>query len=415
MPDINDNMDELFQKASENYPLKTTAGNFDDLMPFLAGPAAATGSAKPAVLKRRYTALLLSLLLIGGSTITYLMYNPSNKQKMIKAEIKQPNKTNAGNTTALSNTQTTGNLSAALSSSITLNLQQPLVEGDSIFLQGKMKGNTPAQMKVNITGTAADAMNDSRQTNMAGLYSAENQNAITSAQQLKITISTPATENMEQPEKENKKQEADKKTSSNPDKKKRAKPAIYFGISVGAALNQVKGQHSTKPGLTAGLILGLQVNKKLSVETGVQLTQKKYYTEGKYFTPKAGSMPADMKIMSLNGTSNLIEIPVSVKYNFSKKKNGFYGKAGISTYVMTKESNEYKAVVSGQQQDVNSTYNNTRCYPAAQLNIGAGYRQVLAKKTNIHIEPYIQIPLQGTGIGSLPVTSTGVHLVLTRN
>ena len=147
----------------------------------------------------------------------------------------------------------------------------------------------------------------------------------------------------------------------------------------------------------------------------MQLTQKKYYTQGKYFTPKAGTMPADMKITSLNGTSTLIEMPVSIKYNFSKKKNGFYGMAGVSTYVMTKESNEYKALVSGQQQDINSTYNNTHYYPAAQLNIGAGYRQTLGKKINIRVEPYVQIPLQGMGIGSLPVTSTGVHLVLIRN
>jgi hypothetical protein len=59
-------------------------------------------------------------------------------------------------------------------------------------------------------------------------------------------------------------------------------------------------------------------------------------------------MAANMMIASLEGTSTLIEIPVSVKYNFSKRKNTFNGKTGISTYVITKESIKYQAVVSAQ-------------------------------------------------------------------
>ena len=415
MPDINDHMDELFRKASENYPLKTTAGNFDDLMPYLAGPAALTGSAKSAVMKRRYTALLLSLLLIGGGTATYVMLNHSNQPKTNNVATEQVNTKQAGKTKILSYTQTTGNSSDVSQSSTATNLQQPIKETDNLFPFNKVTGNNNARLKVKITFGSVSDMYDYRQTGAGGLISPENKKTLTNLQRLKIIISNNGIENMAEPEKENKKQDADKNTSSNSDKKKRAKPNTYFGISAGVALNQVKGQHSTKPGLTAGLILGLQLNKKLSVETGVQLTQKKYYTQGKYFTPKAGTMPADMKITSLNGTSTLIEMPVSIKYNFSKKKNGFYGMAGVSTYVMTKESNEYKAFVSGQQQDINSTYNNTHYYPAAQLNIGAGYRQTLGKKINIRVEPYIQIPLQGMGIGSLPVTSTGVHLILIRN
>jgi hypothetical protein len=171
----------------------------------------------------------------------------------------------------------------------------------------------------------------------------------------------------------------------------------------------------TKAGLNGGIILGLQINKKLSAETGVQLSQKKYYSEGKYFKPKTGTMPTNMIITSLVGTSNLIEIPVSVKYNFSKKKNSLYGKVGVSSYIITKESNKYQAVVSGQQQEINSTYKNTHSYLASEIRVSAGYQHALVNKLNIRIEPYIQIPLKGIGIGALPVTSTGIQLVLTRN
>ena len=207
------------------------------------------------------------------------------------------------------------------------------------------------------------------------------------------------------------------KTADKKDKKdkSRNKPGIYYGIAAGVELNEVKGQHMTKAGLTGGVILGLQINKKIAVETGVQLSQKKYYSDGKYFKPKSGSMPANMTVNSLESTSTLIEIPVSVKYNFSKKKNTLYAKAGVSSYIMTKESNKYQAVVSGQQQEVNSTYKANHGYLASDVRISAGYQHSVSKKLNMRIEPYIQIPLKGIGIGTLPVTAAGLQIVLTRN
>jgi hypothetical protein len=82
---------------------------------------------------------------------------------------------------------------------------------------------------------------------------------------------------------------------------------------------------------------------------------------------------------------------------------------------MTKEANRYQAVVSGQEQEINSTYKNADFYTAAQLRLAAGYQHTVGKKMNARVEPYIQIPLKGIGIGTLPVTGTGLQLVLTRN
>ncbi|HQW93716.1 MAG TPA: outer membrane beta-barrel protein, partial [Ferruginibacter sp.] len=199
------------------------------------------------------------------------------------------------------------------------------------------------------------------------------------------------------------------------DNKKKRKPSFYFGLTGGAELSQVKGQGMTRPGLNGGLVAGLQVSKQLAVETGVQFSQKKYYSQGKHFNPKAGSMPSNMTVNSLDGSCSLVEIPLTVKYNFGKNKNGFYTTAGVSTYIMTKEKNNYQATVSGQDQQIKSTYSNTKAYLATDLNFSAGYQQSIGKKLNIRVEPYIQIPLKGIGVGTMPVMSTGVHLVFTRN
>ncbi len=48
--------------------------------------------------------------------------------------------------------------------------------------------------------------------------------------------------------------------------------------------------------------------QKMAVETGFIISQKKYFSSGKYFSMKtvAASMPAGMKVVSLNGKSTQI-------------------------------------------------------------------------------------------------------------
>ena len=51
-------------------------------------------------------------------------------------------------------------------------------------------------------------------------------------------------------------------------------------------------------------------------------------------------------------------------------------------------------------------------YLGAEVNISAGYQHTLNAHTDIRIEPYLQIPLKGVGVGAMPVMSTGIHIIL---
>ena len=431
MPNIDDHMDDLLRRAADNYPLKTDTGNFEDLLPFVAGPAAVTGAGKASTGKRKSWVLLLACLIIGGSSLTYFIYNNNTGNSITTSTSPQKNKGEQKAVPSQTNTSSQLNITTQLpTTEITKanEAQQP----KDFYLPKKQKQNKQAKFSINIIGsTAMGVVDEEEKLTSSKDLTAKTKTVYNDHQQTKITVVNPGTvtdgqeENMAAAEKsslkktttpDNKKETAvTETTATKPDKKKKLKPGFYYGLTAGAQLNQVKGQGMTKTGLNAGVVLGLQLSKKLSVETGVQLTQKKYYSSGEYFHVKAGDMPANMKVMNLHGTSTLVEIPVELKYNFSKKQNGFYGKAGVSTYLMTKESNQYKATVSGQSQEINSTYKDKKMYGAAQLNLSAGYQHGLGKKINIRVEPYIQIPLKGIGIGSLPVMSTGLQLVLTRN
>jgi hypothetical protein len=121
-------------------------------------------------------------------------------------------------------------------------------------------------------------------------------------------------------------------------------------------------------------------------------------------------MPQGMDVMSLEGSSRFFELPVKFKYSvFQKNRSGVFLSTGISSYLMTREENDYHAMMNGSEQNMSGSYNNNRRYVAVMANIGAEYNYKIGKYTRLRIEPYLQIPLKGIGIGSMPVMTTGLH------
>lgn len=423
MQHIDNHMDELFQKAAENYPLKTNPGNFDDLMPFIGGEAAVSSEKQVFSKGKRKTSLLLLGFMIMGLTIgtTYLLtkYNSTktiNENALLKKN--SDSQVQSGSVTEIKPDITA---SIATSEAIEAIQDNTYSSTSTIYQKNKPASYTKGKMFTKILSPEAEA--DENVFDQPGnLTKKENSVTIVKVvnpqQENDDIVTTEAKKEItDTPDKKEKliSNEPETAEKNKPKDKPKNKPSLYYGIAAGAALNEVKGQPMTKAGLTAGVILGVQLNKKTAIETGVQVSQKKYYSDGKYFKPKAGSMPANMSVNSLRSTSTVIEIPVAVKYNFSKKKNTLYAKAGVSSYIMTKEANKYQAVVSGQQQQINSTYKDNHSYFASDIRISAGYQHTVGKKLNIRVEPFIQIPLKGIGVGNMPVTSTGLQLVLTRN
>jgi hypothetical protein len=49
-------------------------------------------------------------------------------------------------------------------------------------------------------------------------------------------------------------------------------------------------------------------------------------------------------------------------------------------------------------------------YFLATIQLSGGYERAINAKTTIRIEPYVNIPLQGVGTGSLPISSAGFYL-----
>ena len=158
---------------------------------------------------------------------------------------------------------------------------------------------------------------------------------------------------------------------------------------------------------------GYQFNKRLSFETGAFVEKKYYSSDGKYFdmSKVMSAMPTGMKVISLEGSSSLFEFSAGLSYNFLLHNNHqLYFKAGASTYVLTQEYNKYQAVIDGTAQHINGSYNSTKKYFAAALNLNLGYQKQITRNAAVRIEPYLQIPTKGIGVGALPVTTVGLHI-----
>lgn len=192
------------------------------------------------------------------------------------------------------------------------------------------------------------------------------------------------------------------------------KASFYGGLVFGPSFNQVKNQGLRKPGFDIGLLAGFQFTNRLSFETGVLFEKKYYFSNGKYFnmSKTSSAMPAGMKVLNLEGSCSIIEIPFKVKYNFFRRREiNFYSSAGISGYIVTGEYNKYHAIINGTQLDIAGSYKTSSGYTAAVLLLSAGYENRIGKSSSfIRIEPYVQIPLRGIGVGSLPVMTAGLHI-----
>jgi hypothetical protein len=77
---------------------------------------------------------------------------------------------------------------------------------------------------------------------------------------------------------------------------------------------------------------------------------------------------------------------------------------------MTKEKNNYLALVNGNKQNITSTYSKSNRYLAAVIDFSVGYEFNIQKNKALRIEPYLQFPLKGIGVGTMPVMSTGLHI-----
>lgn len=420
MQEVDNHMDDLFKKAAEDYPLRVSKGKFDDIMPLVgnvAGNTTQANSVKPG--KNRLAILLLSILILFVGTDIVLNHvskpSPNQPTSNVSEKIVSPV---TKSSVDVKNSTTATSKSSKEEESISTELAQNTKTSTQIskdYSSINKKGETgttlnPVKKKfiqTKIGMVPANEENTREQNFLTLRHSSPLPRKIQGYDRPKPAIIGEGILNP-----------SNLLTGEPPikieNKTIKPKPSLYFGLVVGSELNRVKEQEMNRPSFNGGLMVGLKFSKKFSIETGVLLAQKKYYSEGRYFKPKAGSMPANMLVKSLQSECNFIEIPLSIKYDLSTGPKKFYLKAGFSSFVLTKEKNNYDAMVGTQPQEIVSLYQTNRTYLAAAVRLSGGYQIGMRKGVDFRIEPYLQVPTRGIGVGFMPLSTAGLQILLTR-
>ena len=410
-----DEMDELFRKAAKDYPLKLQDDNWESVASRLQD----TGAVNPEIAdknknnKNGYRQLLLILLffMTSGAFFFLLMTTVNKKPKHSDGNKPKETTTKMGvnqsppiikNNREVKNRKTlsvNGYVAKSIFSEKFLqqkakNEAGPGIEAadENLAIKTTNPDNpTGKENTVEVNGINSDAIsNEIIQRNESTVINGDDTTAIQTA--------IMPVSNEQRP------------SVAAKDKK------IYLGVFTGPQFNEVKNQGLGPAGIYSGLLAGLKVNNRLAIETGFFISEKRYFSNGEYFSMKnvASAMPSGMKLESVRGRSTILEIPLKAKFDVVEKKSyGLFAAAGLSSYILTKESNNYLALINGNHENLNGSYSGTNKYFTSALQISTGYEYKTRKKARIRIEPYVQIPLKGIGVGALPVLSTGVNLGIT--
>lgn len=209
---------------------------------------------------------------------------------------------------------------------------------------------------------------------------------------------------------------ANQPPSSQPhDKKPNHHAYLYGGVVVAPDLSTIKFQSLRGSGYSAGLLLGVQLSRRVAIETGAYFDSKKYYTAGEYFSSKNVEFLNYVDLLDVTGSCQMIEVPVNLKYNFiTGKKTNWYATTGLSTYFMFKESYDYSYIYNGYAREKSASYSKGSQNWFSIVNFSIGYEHQLGRIGNLRIEPYLRIPMSGMGTGSLPIMSSGLNIGITR-
>jgi hypothetical protein len=431
MQDVENNLDELFRKSADEYPLKASQDDWDRIAPLLLRNQTVTIAEQRKRNIKKYGSLLLLLFLF-----LYIVKN-ATKDSLNKTETsalnKQPEKKAVPDKIGNINKET-GEVYQKRG-----NQKQPITDEEHILKQNQqlIKNKTEDQRKGNFIhkidskfgdkGSKNKHINISPGINGKVFQDVESkENGITVNNLFKqidsvghladeaVLEKTVSDTQIGNPKES---MGIEKGTDKILKTEKKRRNDIYLGIVAGPSFSQVKNQGLRKPGFDIGILAGYQINSKVSFEIGLLFDKKYYFSNGEYFDMSKinSSMPAGMTVLSLEGSSSVFEIPLKVKYNLPTNTNRyFYFSAGISTYIITNEFNKYQAVINGTQQSITGKYDKASRYLTGALDLSLGYENRVGRLARMRIEPYLQIPLRGIGVGSLPVMTAGVHLGFTR-
>ena len=186
--------------------------------------------------------------------------------------------------------------------------------------------------------------------------------------------------------------------------------SFFFTLSAGPDVSTAGSDRLGKLKLLAGAGLGYTFKNRFTIRTG-------FYTGRKIYTasPDEYHPPADFRtyypyLEKVDANCKVFEIPLLLSYTFGKSsKQNWFASAGLSSYLMKKETYNYfyKQTVWGQTLNRKWIIENQNKHYFSVFTLSGGYQRSVSKNVFVTIEPYIKLPLSGVGYGKVKLNSGG--------
>ena len=185
---------------------------------------------------------------------------------------------------------------------------------------------------------------------------------------------------------------------------------FYFSVYTGVEGSGVKFPGLNKFNLRVGLSAGYYVSKQLSLQAGFFTGTKKYIAGKKDYKAKPGTYWSRVDITRVDANCRVLEIPVSLKYDFKAKNNwqAFAG-AGLSSFIMKKETYAYDYLYYGMPNHAVASYEGNKHWFSV-FRIFGGVEKTFSKTLSWFVQPGIAIPLAGVGEGQIKLFSSEILL-----
>ncbi len=404
MQHLDNDMDDLFQKAAEHYPLQTGGGDWENIAGKLkiAKPVQSTLNNKKGnnyASKLSTLILLLFFLLLGGNVLQTHIAKPIT-DNFITSYLNKKSSTGNNQKPHEKAYEQQGHPDHFKQHQTILN------SSGNNFIAHTFMDNGYNQQQVSVTPEENSILDKAAEVGTANGFTAipvfgniEMNNSIDKKNIPVVMVVNKTGVTL-----------FDTITGSH--KPSSTKKHFYTGVAGAIDFSEIASNNYSGAGVNGGLVAGVQLSKKVSLETGVFIGTKKYYSPAASFNMDKikSAMPAGMVVQSIEGKSTLIEIPVKVKYDLGKTNNGFFITSGLSAYIMVTEKNKYNVTMNGANEKMYGTYKKTDYGLPAVVTFSAGYQHSISKNVNIRVEPFLKIPLQGMGVGNLSITSAGLQL-----
>lgn len=158
-----------------------------------------------------------------------------------------------------------------------------------------------------------------------------------------------------------------------------------------------------------GAYMSYKFRNNYGLDLGVNYLKKDYAAgEGAYTAPP-GFWVRSIQPETTNAICYMLEIPISGSYYLNGyDRNGLYAEAGLISTIMLRET--YNYTYTNPEPDLKMSWTSKKASIdwLSTADFAIGYKHT-ADRIDIHISPYIQIPLSGIGHGQIKLRTIGIR------